>query len=188
MEHVIKNGTRLFFDTIKDAIDTFLRSNKTPIKAYVAEGMALFGLGKYDESLAALAEGLSAVPSDQQLLKTIIEVALKSPLKSEFVENLSRLEESNLANNAFVICSLIGQDLHRVEHHQAAIDVLESALEIDTTSPKLRGSVLACLGSAYWAVGERESACKNMKEELVLCRENSDIEGEVRAPVSATLQ
>ena len=145
-------------------------------QAYVAEGMALFGLGKYDESLAALAEGLSAVPTDHQLLKTIIEVALKSPLKAEFIDNLSRLEESNLSNNAFVICSLIGQDLQRVKHHQAAIDVLESALEIGTNSSKLRGSVLACLGSAYWAVGERDQAKRNMKEELLLCQQNKDIE------------
>ena len=50
-------------------------------QAYVAEGMALYGLGKYEESLAALAEGLSACPNDYQLLKCIIDVALKRSVK-----------------------------------------------------------------------------------------------------------
>ena len=143
--------------------------------------MALFGLGKFEESLAALAEGLSACPTDYQLLKSIIEVALKSDFKRDLQENLSRLEESNLSGNAFLVCSFIGQDLHRIKHHQAAIDVLESALEIGTDSSKFKGSVLACLSSAYWSVGDMDEAIRNMNEELILYRTENDIAGEIRA-------
>lgn len=150
-------------------------------KAYVAEGMALFGLGKYEESLAALAEGLSACPDDYQLLKSITEVALKSEFKHDLRDNLQRLEESNLSQDPFLVCSFIGQDLHRIKHHQAAIDVLESALEIGTESVKFRGSVLACLSAAYWAVGDMEEAIRNMNEELLLYRDDGDAQGEIRA-------
>ena len=143
--------------------------------------MALFGLGKYEESLAALAEGLSACPEDYQLLKSITEVALKSEFKHDLKENLQRLEESNLGNDPFLVCSFIGQDLHRIKHHQAAIDVLESALEIGTESVKFRGSVLACLSAAYWAVGDMDEAIRNMNEELLLYRDDGDIQGEIRA-------
>ena len=143
--------------------------------------MALFGLGKFEESLAALAEGLCACPTDYQLLKSIIEVALKSDFKRDLQENLSRLEESNLSGNAFLVCSFIGQDLHRIKHHQAAIDVLESALEIGTDSSKFKGSVLACLSSAYWSVGDMDEAIRNMNEELILYRTENDIAGEIRA-------
>ena len=143
--------------------------------------MALFGLGKYEESLAALAEGLSACPDDYQLLKSITEVALKSEFKHDLRENLHRLEESNLASDPFLVCSFIGQDLHRIKHHQAAIDVLESALEIGTESVKFRGSVLACLSAAYWAVGDMEEAIRNMNEELLLYRDDGDTQGEIRA-------
>ena len=143
--------------------------------------MALFGLGKFDESLAALAEGLSACPKDYQLLKTITEVALKSEFKADLRENLTRLEESNLANNSFLVCSFIGQDLHRIKHHQAAIDVLESALEIGTDSVKLKGSVLACLSAAYWSVRDMDEAIRTMNEELILYRDDKDVLGEIQA-------
>ncbi|CBY34404.1 unnamed protein product, partial [Oikopleura dioica] len=149
--------------------------------AYMAEGLALLGLNKPDEALAAIAEGIANCPGDIHILRTMIKVAMECPLKNELRGNIQRLQQKNLSENPFLVLSMIGQDLHRAKHHQAAIDVLECALDLNATSIKLRGTVLNSLGAAYWAVGERDSATSKMKEELILCRENADIDGEIRA-------
>ncbi len=50
-------------------------------QAYYREGLALQCLSRIPDALAAFAAGLAQDPSNQQLLQTLIEGALQSPLK-----------------------------------------------------------------------------------------------------------
>lgn len=65
---------------------------------------------------------------------------------------LGQLETMNLDKSAFVIISVIGQELLARGLYTVAVIVLESALKIGTCSLKLRGSVFSALSSAYWAL------------------------------------
>lgn len=58
----------------------------------------------------------------------------------------------NLDKSAFVIISVVGQELLAAGQYTVAVIVLESALRIGTCSLKLRGSVFSALSSAYWAL------------------------------------
>lgn len=63
-----------------------------------------------------------------------------------------QLETMNLDKSAFVIISVVGQELLATGQYTVAVIVLESALRIGTCSLKLRGSVFSALSSAYWAL------------------------------------
>lgn len=63
-----------------------------------------------------------------------------------------QLEAMNLDKSAFVIISVVGQELLAAGQYTVAVIVLESALRIGTCSLKLRGSVFSALSSAYWAL------------------------------------
>ncbi len=56
-------------------------------QAYYREGVALQGMGKDAESLAAFAAGLAQDPKSNQLLSGMVETALKSPLKGNLILN-----------------------------------------------------------------------------------------------------
>lgn len=64
----------------------------------------------------------------------------------------AQLEAMNLSKSAFVLISVVGQELLGAGHYQTAVIVLEAALRIGTCSLKLRGSVFSALSSAYWAL------------------------------------
>lgn len=63
-----------------------------------------------------------------------------------------QLQNMKLDKSAFVIISVIGQELLARGKYVTAIQVLESALKIGTCSLKLRGSVFSALSSAYWTL------------------------------------
>lgn len=60
---------------------------------------------------------------------------------------------------AFVIISVVGQELLGAGQYSPAVVVLESALKIGTCSLKLRGSVFSALSSAYWALNSLDKVC-----------------------------
>lgn len=63
-----------------------------------------------------------------------------------------QLQAMRLNTCAFVIISVVGQELLGAGQYSPAVIVLESALKIGTCSLKLRGSVFSALSSAYWAL------------------------------------
>jgi hypothetical protein len=54
-------------------------------QAYYREGVALQCLGRHGEALAAFSSGLAHDPKSTQLLAGIIEAAMKSPLRGQYV-------------------------------------------------------------------------------------------------------
>ena len=61
-----------------------------------------------------------------------------------------------LNKSAFVVISVIGQELLAGGFYSAAVVVLESALKIGTSNIRLKGSVISALSSAYWALNSLE--------------------------------
>lgn len=77
-------------------------------------------------------------------------------LTGKFEPTFSQLETMKLHKSAFVVISVIGQELLAGGYYSAAVVVLESALKIGTTNIKLKGSVISALSSAYWALNSLE--------------------------------
>lgn len=75
-----------------------------------------------------------------------------------------------LDKNAFVIISVIGQDLLACNYHAASVVVLESALRIGTCSLKLRGSVFSALSSAHWGLKNSDQAIAYMQQDLSVAK------------------
>lgn len=93
---------------------------------------------------------------------------MKSPLRAS-LEPIYRQLQVMRTLSPFVITSVVGQELLAARHYAAAAVVLESALQIGTSSLKLRGSVLSALSSAYWAMNKLDVAIRYMQEDLQVC-------------------
>ena len=79
---------------------------------------------------------------------------------------MEQLEQLSLDKSAFVITSVIGQELLSSGCYAISITVLEAALQIGTSSQKLKGSVYSALCSAHWALGHIDQALQCMQEDL----------------------
>ena len=90
---------------------------------------------------------------------------MKSPLRATLEPIYRQLQVMN-SLSPFVITSVVGQELLAASHYAAAAVVLEAALQIGTSSLKLRGSVLSALSSAYWAMNKLDVAIAYMKQDL----------------------
>ena len=119
----------------------------------------------YADALAAFASGLATDAQSVQLLTAFVETAMKSPLRAS-LEPIYRQLQVMRTLSPFVITSVVGQELLAARHYAAAAVVLESALQIGTSSLKLRGSVLSALSSAYWAMNKLDVAIRYMQEDL----------------------
>ena len=75
-----------------------------------------------------------------------------------------------LDKNAFVVISVIGQELLASNYHAASVVVLESALRIGTCSLKLRGSVFSALSSAHWGLKNSDQAIAYMQQDLSVAK------------------
>ena len=95
-------------------------------------------------------------------------------LKFSFLDKLgptfTQLQKLKLNQSAFVIISVIGQELLAAGHYSAAVSMLEAALQIGTCSLKLRGSVFSALSSAYWGLGSIETAISYMQHDLSVAK------------------
>jgi hypothetical protein len=80
------------------------------------------------------------------------------------------LQKLKLNQSAFVIISVIGQELLAAGHYSAAVSMLEAALQIGTCSLKLRGSVFSALSSAYWGLGSIDTAISYMQHDLSVAK------------------
>nr|XP_018917333.1 PREDICTED: tetratricopeptide repeat protein 28 [Bemisia tabaci] len=150
-------------------------------KAYYRQGVALQCLGRHGDALAAFSSGLAVDPKSNQLLSGLVEASLKSPLRSTLEPTFAQLEAMNLSKSAFVLISVVGQELLGAGHYQTAVIVLEAALRIGTCSLKLRGSVFSALSSAYWALNSLDKAINYMQQDLAVAKSLGDIAGECRA-------
>lgn len=82
----------------------------------------------------------------------------------------NQLQKLKLNQSAFVIISVIGQELLAAGHYSAAVSMLEAALQIGTCSLKLRGSVFSALSSAYWGLGSIDTAISYMQHDLSVAK------------------
>ena len=82
------------------------------------------------------------------------EAAIKSPLKINFESVLRHLNDNDCAQNAFILVTVIGQEMLAAKYFETAASLLQIALKIDDNSPKLRASVFSALSSAFWALGQ----------------------------------
>jgi hypothetical protein len=85
-----------------------------------------------------------------------------------FAAVYEELVNLRLENSAFVVVSVVGQELLSAGFTQEAVQVLESAVRIDTTSLKLKQSVLSSLSSAYWKLNDRKRAADFMLQDLAV--------------------
>ncbi|XP_062822246.1 LOW QUALITY PROTEIN: tetratricopeptide repeat protein 28-like [Anolis carolinensis] len=150
-------------------------------KAYFRQGVALQYLGRHGDALAAFASGLAQDPKSLQLLLGITEAALKSPLRESLEPTYAQLQRMGLDKSAFVVVSVIGQELLTSGQAGASVVVLEAALQVGTASLRLRGSVLSALAAAHWALGQSERSQHYMLQDLHTAKALGDQMGECRA-------
>ena len=91
-------------------------------------------------------------------------------VSGRFLPTYQQLQTMKLDKNAFVIISVIGQDLLACNYHAASVVVLESALRIGTCSLKLRGSVFSALCSAHWGLKNADQAIVYMQQDLSVAK------------------
>ncbi|GAB1599212.1 tetratricopeptide repeat protein 28-like isoform X1 [Argonauta hians] len=149
--------------------------------AYLQEGNALLHLGNHGDAMTTFASGLAQESSNKELVTSLIDTAIKSPLKEKLNPVFGQLEKMNLQCNAFVVIAVIGQELLAAGHHSTSVTMLESALSIGTISVKLRGSVFSALSRAYWGTGEIDKSISFMKKDLDIMKSMGDQGGECRA-------
>lgn len=135
-------------------------------KAYHRQGIALHGIGRHADALAAFASGLSQDSKSAYLLAALLETAMKSPFRASLEPIYRNLQSMQLDKSPFVVTSVVGQELLADKHLNAAVVVLESSLRIGTCSMKLKGSVYSALSTAYWELGETEKALQFMQSDL----------------------
>ena len=82
----------------------------------------------------------------------------------------AQLEKMSLADSAFVVISVIGQELLSAHAYACSLVLLECALRIGTCSLKLRGSVFSALSSAHWALGNIDKAIACMQQDLAVAK------------------
>ena len=87
-----------------------------------------------------------------------------------FLPTFQQLQSMKLDKNAFVVISVIGQELLASNYHAASVVVLESALRIGTCSLKLRGSVFSALSSAHWGLKNSDQAIAYMQQDLSVAK------------------
>lgn len=150
-------------------------------KAYFRQGVALQCLGRYAESLASFSAGLAQDPNSKQLLTGLVEASVKSPLRQNLDPIFQQLKTMQLEQSAFVVISVVGQELLGAGQYHSAVIVLESALRIGSCSLKLRGSVFSALSSAYWALNQLDKAISYMQQDLSVAKSLGDVAGEKRA-------
>lgn len=150
-------------------------------KAFYRQGIALQGLGRHADSLAAFASGLALEHKSVRLLVAFVETAMKSPFRASLEPIYRQLQAMQLDKSPFVVTSVVGQDLLSNGHKAAAIVILESALRIGTCSMKLRGSVYSALSTAYWELGDLDKALQYMQSDLQISKSLGDQLGECRA-------
>ncbi|XP_050299963.1 tetratricopeptide repeat protein 28 isoform X2 [Anthonomus grandis grandis] len=174
----VKQG--LFSQALQDAITARDLCPSWP-KAYYRQGVALQCLGRHGEALAAFSQGLGQDPSSQQLLGSLIEASVKSPLRHNLEPTFQQLENMKLNQSPFVLISVVGQELLAAGLYHSAVSVLESALRIGSCSLKLRGSVFSALSSAHWALNQLDKAIGYMQQDLAIAKSLGDTAGECRA-------
>lgn len=150
-------------------------------KAYYRQGVALQCLGRHADALGAFASALAQDDKSPQLLTSLTEAAMKSPLRATLEPTYNQLNKMKLDKSPFVMISVIGQELLSVGYVTAAVDCLEAALKVGTCGLRLRGSVISALSTAYWKIGNIKKAMEYMKQDLETAQSLNDKAGVCRA-------
>jgi len=75
-----------------------------------------------------------------------------------------------LDGSPFIVISVIGQELVKLGRYGEALTVLQGAMRIGTTSPRLKGSILSSLATAHWGLGAVEKAIACMQQDLAISK------------------
>lgn len=165
------------------AIEDSIRArelNPRWVHSYYREGRAQLILGKYEDSLVVLSLGLAQEPNNKRILESLVDSALKSPLKSDFDSKYQKLKALNLHRNSFVVTSIIGQELLSKGYIKHAIVLLESALDMGPSNSKLKGSVYSAIAHGHFKCKEFNEAIRYLQRELKIETELYDVDGQCR--------
>ncbi|XP_065197452.1 tetratricopeptide repeat protein 28-like isoform X1 [Sycon ciliatum] len=150
-------------------------------KAFLRQGQALQSLQHYERAMVAFSHGLMYEPANTLLLNALKDVTMLSPLKATFGPILSRFEHMGLADNTFIITSIIGQEMNTAGSSQTALPILKAAEAVGTDNNKLMLALQAALGTAYWRSGDHNNALRHMTRSMDMAREREDRPAQCRA-------
>ena len=88
-----------------------------------------------------------------------------------------QIDQMEIQGKAFATVALIGQELLSIEETQAAITIMESALDLGTENLAIKGSVYSALSNAYWGMGNMKKAIHYMHQDLLTVDTLQDKEG-----------
>ncbi|XP_047142484.1 tetratricopeptide repeat protein 28 isoform X3 [Hydra vulgaris] len=137
-------------------------------------------MGRYTESLASYASALAHDCKSSQLLKALIDAALRSPLQEILEPLFKQIESIDKNEKAFAVVALIGQEIISSMDILSAIVVLESALHIGTEDLHLKASVYSALSSSYWNIDNIKNGLHYMHQELLIYETLNDLTGMCR--------
>lgn len=149
-------------------------------EAYYRQALSLFHLNKHADSLATFSFALSQDADNTRILSSLIQTARQSDIGTNFELEYLHLERRNLHKNPFVVMSVIGHELLSCHHYGQAIVILEAALKIGSTSPRMTGAVRSALSSAHWSLKKYEKSIEYMQEDLEIQILMKDFNGQCR--------
>ncbi|XP_065830517.1 tetratricopeptide repeat protein 28-like isoform X1 [Oscarella lobularis] len=149
-------------------------------KGYYRRGIALHHLKRHTEAIVAFSKGLGLDSGNVQMLSSLIDTTTLSPIQDTFCPVLEHFQEVNLNSNAFVMTSVIGQQLLGKSYYHEALTVLLSARQIGSDNLKLKASLFSALGTAYWKLRHIEAALDVMTTELAMVQSIDDARAECR--------
>ncbi|KFD54157.1 hypothetical protein M513_04934 [Trichuris suis] len=150
-------------------------------QAFYRKGNALKCSGSWQKALVTFSAGLAADPRNKQLLTAAVECARSCPLQEKFSGAYLKMSTLGLEKSAFLVVSAIGQELLSSGAISEAVNVLESALQIDSTSLTLKQSVLSALSSAHWTLGNEKLSLQYLQQDLAIAETLDDVRGKIRA-------
>ncbi|KAK3754473.1 hypothetical protein QZH41_018994, partial [Actinostola sp. cb2023] len=150
-------------------------------KAHYRQGVALQCLGRHAEALAAFSAALAQDEKSPQLLNTLIDAAMKSPLKVKqgslmYKELGDRLSEARELGNVGAVHVLMSQFDEAIRCHQ---EHLEIAVEVGDKNEE--GRAYSNLGSVYHYKRDYEKAIYFHKLVLDVAKKTEDYAMEARA-------
>ncbi|VDM27112.1 unnamed protein product [Toxocara canis] len=148
-----------------------IRLNPHWAKAYLRKGDSLKGAGKFEKAMLAYCKGLTVDKENSQLLSALIQCAYATPIRAKLSALLSSLRSIDGCIDAFVVVSAIGEELLTIGNTADAIAILNTALEIDSSSLTLKHSVVGALSRAHYELGNFRKAIDYLDIQLEIAQQ-----------------